>query len=103
MAQSASGAEAMTSTAMRGNREHLGRSYLYGMFCYACQVRHIDVPLVYGMITVPTTAERMLEKSLTTPSDVIIYDLEDSVPPSPADKKGARDRLTHFLTASYFP
>ncbi|KAI0335847.1 citrate lyase beta subunit [Cubamyces sp. BRFM 1775] len=67
-------AETMTST--QANKEHLGRSYLY----------------------VPATAERMLEKSLTTPSDVIIYDLEDSVPPSPLDKKGARDRLTHFLT-----
>ncbi|KAI8986106.1 citrate lyase beta subunit [Trametes punicea] len=56
--------------------EPLGRSYLY----------------------VPATAERMLEKSLTTNSDVIIYDLEDSVPPSPADKNGARGRLAHFLT-----
>ncbi|KAJ8501934.1 hypothetical protein ONZ51_g301 [Trametes cubensis] len=66
---------------MRANKEQLGRSYLY----------------------VPATAERMLEKSLTTPSDVIIYDLEDSVPPSPADKKGARGRLTHFLTANKLP
>ncbi|KAH9854738.1 citrate lyase beta subunit [Lenzites betulinus] len=40
----------------------------------------------------------MLEKSLTTSSDVIIYDLEDSVPPSPADKSGARARLAHFLS-----
>ncbi|TFK91931.1 citrate lyase beta subunit [Polyporus arcularius HHB13444] len=55
---------------------NLGRSYLY----------------------VPSTAERMLEKSLTTPSDVIIYDLEDSVPPSPADKASARARLAHFLS-----
>ncbi|KAI0712220.1 citrate lyase beta subunit [Earliella scabrosa] len=55
---------------------HLGRSYLY----------------------VPATAERMLEKSLSTPSDVIIYDLEDSVPPSPADKTSARARLAHFLS-----
>ncbi|KAI0826860.1 Pyruvate/Phosphoenolpyruvate kinase-like domain-containing protein [Trametes gibbosa] len=56
--------------------ESFGRSYLY----------------------VPATAERMLEKSLTTTSDVIIYDLEDSVPPSPADKNGARARLAHFLS-----
>ncbi|RPD77769.1 citrate lyase beta subunit [Lentinus tigrinus ALCF2SS1-7] len=59
-----------------GNGRNLGRSYLY----------------------VPSTAERMLEKSLTTPSDVIIYDLEDSVPPSPADKTSARARLAHFLS-----
>lgn len=35
---------------------------------------------------------------MTTNSDVIIYDLEDSVPPSPADKHGARSRLAHFLS-----
>ncbi|CAL1713376.1 unnamed protein product [Somion occarium] len=41
----------------------------------------------------------MLQKSLTTLSDVIIYDLEDSVPPSATDKNGARDRLINFLTS----
>ncbi len=46
---------------------------------------------------VPCTSERMLEKSLTTSSDVIIYDLEDSVPPAPASKQAARDRLEGFL------
>ncbi|KAJ2978562.1 hypothetical protein NUW54_g11267 [Trametes sanguinea] len=55
-------------------------------------------PLGRSYLYVPATAERMLEKSLTTNSDVIIYDLEDSVPPSPADKNGARGRLTHFLS-----
>ncbi|OJT11533.1 Citrate lyase subunit beta-like protein, mitochondrial [Trametes pubescens] len=40
----------------------------------------------------------MLEKSLTTTTDVIIYDLEDSVPPSAADKTGARERLSTFLS-----
>ncbi|KAK7682421.1 hypothetical protein QCA50_014626 [Cerrena zonata] len=39
----------------------------------------------------------MLQKSLTTPSDVIIYDLEDSVPPSEADKTRARNNLANFL------
>lgn len=42
----------------------------------------------------------MLEKSLSTSSDVIIYDLEDSVPPSPSDKNGARARLQRFMTVS---
>ena len=46
---------------------------------------------------VPCTSERMLEKSLTTDSDVIIYDLEDSVPPASASKQAARDRLEGFL------
>ena len=39
----------------------------------------------------------MLEKSLTTNSDVIIYDLEDSVPPAPMDKESARRRLKDFF------
>lgn len=39
----------------------------------------------------------MLEKSLLTSSDVIIFDLEDSVPPAPASKQAARDRLDEFL------
>ncbi|KAF7965642.1 hypothetical protein HWV62_42428 [Athelia sp. TMB] len=39
----------------------------------------------------------MLEKSLSTKSDVIIYDLEDSVPPSTNDKDAARKRLKNFL------
>lgn len=39
----------------------------------------------------------MLNKSLVTSSDMIVYDLEDSVPPSPADKDGARNRLSEFI------
>lgn len=39
----------------------------------------------------------MLDKSLVTNSDSIIYDLEDSVPPSPIDKTNARIRLSNFL------
>ncbi|KIJ59476.1 hypothetical protein HYDPIDRAFT_33164 [Hydnomerulius pinastri MD-312] len=49
---------------------------------------------------VPSSSDRMLEKSLSlgTPPDVFIYDLEDSVPPSPFDKNTARQRLGHFLS-----
>ncbi|KAH9933126.1 citrate lyase beta subunit, partial [Epithele typhae] len=50
------------------------------------------------IVAVPSSVERMLEKSLASTTDVIIYDLEDSVPPSPADKKNARARLHHFLS-----
>ncbi|KAI6123474.1 citrate lyase beta subunit [Pisolithus croceorrhizus] len=41
----------------------------------------------------------MLAKSLSfaIPPDVVIYDLEDSVPPSAQDKINARQRLCHFL------
>jgi citrate lyase beta subunit len=45
----------------------------------------------------------MLEKSITTGSDVIIYDLEDSVSPMPLDKAKARGRLKKFLgVRTYF-
>jgi citrate lyase subunit beta-like protein len=40
----------------------------------------------------------MLQKSLVTGSDVIIYDLEDSVAPSEEGKNDARERLVKFLT-----
>ncbi|KAF7297776.1 HpcH-HpaI domain-containing protein [Mycena kentingensis (nom. inval.)] len=45
----------------------------------------------------------MLEKSLTTASDVIVYDLEDSVPPTPNDKLAARSRLSAFLQREDLP
>lgn len=48
-------------------------------------------------VPVPTSSDKMLEKSLTTNSDVIIYDLEDSVPPAPMDKESARRRLKDFF------
>ena len=46
---------------------------------------------------VPASSDRMLEKSITTGSDVIIYDLEDSVSPVPLEKVNARVRLKKFL------
>lgn len=46
---------------------------------------------------VPTSSDRMLEKSIASGSDVIIYDLEDSVSPAPLDKANARNRLKKFL------
>lgn len=49
---------------------------------------------------VPASSDKMLRKSLETQSDVIIYDLEDSVPPARADKDAARDRLLKFLSVS---
>lgn len=58
------------------NQDSVRRSYLY----------------------VPASSDRMLEKSLTTNSDIIIYDLEDSV--SPNEKDNARLRLHNFLTVS---
>ncbi|KIJ17923.1 pro-3S-lyase [Paxillus involutus ATCC 200175] len=65
------------STTSASSERALRRSYLY----------------------VPASSGRMLEKSLTlaTPPDVVIYDLEDSVPPSAYDKKTARERLHQFL------
>jgi citrate lyase subunit beta-like protein len=39
----------------------------------------------------------MMRNSLISASDVIVYDLEDSVPPSATDKNSARQRLHDFL------
>ncbi|KAH6912778.1 Pyruvate/Phosphoenolpyruvate kinase-like domain-containing protein [Coprinopsis sp. MPI-PUGE-AT-0042] len=55
---------------------HLKRSYIY----------------------VPCGNDRMLAKSLDIGSDVVIYDLEDSVSPSPEDKLNARNKLKAFLS-----
>ncbi|KAJ7712438.1 Pyruvate/Phosphoenolpyruvate kinase-like domain-containing protein [Mycena metata] len=52
---------------------------------------------------VPSSSDRMLEKSLSTNSDTIIYDLEDSVPPSAADKTASRKRLSDFLRRGDLP
>ncbi|KAI0731997.1 citrate lyase beta subunit [Fomitopsis betulina] len=65
----------LSTTLIESQRKQLNRSYLY----------------------VPAASERMLQKSLTTTSDVIIYDLEDSVPPTKTDKEGARERLARFF------
>ncbi|TFL04025.1 citrate lyase beta subunit, partial [Pterulicium gracile] len=44
---------------------------------------------------VPSASQRMLDKSVNVNSDVIIYDLEDSV--SASEKDNARGRLRQFL------
>ncbi|KAJ6512082.1 citrate lyase beta subunit [Mycena vitilis] len=52
---------------------------------------------------VPSSSDRMLEKSLSSDSDMVIYDLEDSVPPSAADKTSSRARLSAFLGRGDLP
>ncbi|OAX33381.1 Phosphoenolpyruvate/pyruvate domain-containing protein, partial [Rhizopogon vinicolor AM-OR11-026] len=59
-----------------------------------------DQALRRSYLYVPSSSDRMLDKSLTTPSDVVIYDLEDSVPPSTNDKDSARQRLSTFLSCT---
>ena len=54
--------------------------------------------LLNAIWIVPCSSERMLNKSLETPSDVIIYDLEDSV--APDAKPGARTALGKFFNVS---
>ncbi|EPQ54754.1 beta subunit of citrate lyase [Gloeophyllum trabeum ATCC 11539] len=56
-----------------------------------------DAQLKRSYLYVPATSEKMLHKSTQSNSDVIIYDLEDSVPPSKADKSAARHRLVSFI------
>ncbi|KAK7048200.1 HpcH-HpaI domain-containing protein [Favolaschia claudopus] len=62
-----------------------------------------DVTLKRSYLYVPSSSDRMLEKSLSTPSDMIVYDLEDSVPPSASDKNTARERLASFLGRGDLP
>ncbi|TFK40681.1 Pyruvate/Phosphoenolpyruvate kinase-like domain-containing protein [Crucibulum laeve] len=52
---------------------------------------------------VPSSSDRMLEKSRSTGSDIIIYDLEDSISPVPTDKESARTRLRSFLGREDLP
>ncbi|KDQ62186.1 hypothetical protein JAAARDRAFT_30086 [Jaapia argillacea MUCL 33604] len=59
-----------------------------------------DALLRRSYLYVPSSSEKMLQKSLDNKSDVIIYDLEDSVPPSEKDKSGARERLGPFINAT---
>lgn len=73
--------------------------------CIRVSCRHIgtDVSLRRSYLYVPASSDRMLEKSLSSTSDVIIYDLEDSVAPSQQDKTKARNRLTEFLRQGNLP
>ncbi|CUA77614.1 citrate lyase subunit beta-like protein [Rhizoctonia solani] len=64
-------------------------------------VRPYSVPaqakLQRSLLYVPSSNDRMLQKSLSSPSDAIIYDLEDSVAPNEKDR--ARIALLGFLQA----
>ncbi|KAF9454812.1 P-loop containing nucleoside triphosphate hydrolase protein [Macrolepiota fuliginosa MF-IS2] len=58
------------------------------------------ITLRRSYLYVPSSSDRMLEKTKTSASDVFIYDLEDSVSPVPSDKANARERLRTFLNVS---
>ncbi|VDB84634.1 unnamed protein product [Peniophora sp. CBMAI 1063] len=62
---------------------------------------HGDVAqLKRSYLYVPCSSDRMLQKSVSTGADTIIYDLEDSVAPSEKDKSAARGKLADFLASS---
>ncbi|KDQ16652.1 hypothetical protein BOTBODRAFT_106648, partial [Botryobasidium botryosum FD-172 SS1] len=52
-------------------------------------------------LLVPSSSPRMLQKSLSSPSDALIYDLEDSV--APGQKDAARESLIEHLNHSGAP
>ncbi|KAH7345329.1 citrate lyase beta subunit [Rhizoctonia solani] len=56
---------------------------------------HSQSKLQRSLLYVPSSNDRMLEKSLSSSSDAIIYDLEDSVAPN--EKERARTTLLGFL------
>ncbi|KAF8914928.1 Pyruvate/Phosphoenolpyruvate kinase-like domain-containing protein [Mucidula mucida] len=60
-----------------------------------------DSVLRRSYLYVPCSNPRMLEKSTSVDSDVIVYDLEDSV--APKDKEQARNNLIHFLGTGRAP
>lgn len=66
-------------------------------FCYASRHLATQATLRRSYLYVPASSDRTLQKSLTTNSDILIYDLEDSVPPTAQDKDTARKRLSDFL------
>ena len=51
---------------------------------------------------VPSSSDKMLEKTKTSDSDIFVYDLEDSVAPNTNDKVTARERLKAFLTVEFY-
>ncbi|KAH8104486.1 Pyruvate/Phosphoenolpyruvate kinase-like domain-containing protein [Cristinia sonorae] len=86
----------------RAVRHHHGRTIEIAcrsqIRSYSIASKDSDTTLRRSWLYVPASSSRMLEKSLTTTSDVIIYDLEDSVPPDA--KTAARERLEKFLTST---
>ncbi|KAJ7729648.1 Pyruvate/Phosphoenolpyruvate kinase-like domain-containing protein [Mycena maculata] len=64
---------------------------------------HPSVSLKRSYLYVPASSDKMLQKSLSSNSDMIVYDLEDSVPPSAADKTASRARLSAFLRRGDLP
>lgn len=82
---------------------HLGRprTVLIGVCRLSTQApASPSASLSRSYLYVPSSSDRMLEKSITAGTDVIIYDLEDSVSPAPEDKLAARTRLRKFLEVS---
>ncbi|KDR82658.1 hypothetical protein GALMADRAFT_836735 [Galerina marginata CBS 339.88] len=67
------------------------------LFRHSAKNLSTKASLQRSYLYVPTSSDRMLEKSITASSDVIIYDLEDSISPAPEDKYSARTRLKKFL------
>lgn len=51
---------------------------------------------------VPSSSDKMLEKTKTSDSDVFVYDLEDSIAPNVNDKVTARERLKAFLAVEFY-
>jgi hypothetical protein len=69
----------------------------------ALGVSHLNLAICLIAIKplVPASNERMLQKSLTSKSDALIYDLEDSVAPN--EKSRARSSLLDFLRVGTIP
>lgn len=74
---------------------HTCRRVIKKSFAFGRMLHSSDSVLRRSYLYVPCSNPRMLEKSTSVDSDVIVYDLEDSV--APKDKEQARNNLIHFL------
>ncbi|KIY44774.1 beta subunit of citrate lyase [Fistulina hepatica ATCC 64428] len=69
---------------------NVGLSRSYASFSQGTTLRR-------SRLYIPCSSDKLISKALTSPSDMVIFDLEDSVAPSVASKRDARTRLRDFL------
>ena len=76
---------------------HCAARRYYNLPAHSPHASPSELQLRRSWLYVPSSSDKMLAKSKEVGSDMVIYDLEDSVSPVPADKERARVRLQSFL------
>ncbi|KAL1745119.1 Pyruvate/Phosphoenolpyruvate kinase-like domain-containing protein [Schizophyllum fasciatum] len=83
--------------ASRTRATHCAVHRHYNRPAHSVHVSHPELQLQRSWLYVPSSSDKMLAKSKEVAPDMVIYDLEESVSPVPADKEQARMRLQSFL------